>query len=73
MSIPSNVNILVRSTLPDYGQKFVVSLQQKDFIIFTDSDNELAHQIRREKDGIGHIWVFENSILFTASEFVLLI
>lgn len=71
ISIPANIRLLHNSALPNYGQKFVISLQQKEHIIFIDHEREFAHQIRREKEGVGHVWVFEHSLLFTANEFYL--
>lgn len=71
ISIPANIRLVHDSALPNYGQKFVISLRQKDHIIFIDKDREFAHQIRRQKKGVGHVWVFENNLLFTANEFIL--
>lgn len=71
ISIPANIILLHDSTLPNYGQKFVISLRQNDHVIFIDQEREFAHQIKRQKEGVGHVWVFENTLLFTASEFIL--
>jgi len=71
ISIPANIKLIHDSALPNYGQKFVISLQQKEHIIFIDQEREFAHQIKRQKEGPGYVWVFENTLLFTASEFIL--
>ena len=71
ISIPANIRLVYDSSLPNYGQKFVISLQPDDHIIFIDQEREFAHQIKRQKNGVGHIWVFENIILFRANEFIL--
>ena len=70
ISIPGNIRLIHDSTLPNYGQKFVISLQQDDEIFFIEKE-EFVHKLKRQKEGHAYVWVFENTLLFRANEFIL--